>query len=116
MPNSCIVPKCKTNYKSSKVKLSIFKVPNDEIVRKKWEDAIPGINKLNLRHYVKNTFPKNEYDESSLMLNIIPIVFLLFILFLLLLYFYYLLSPVYKEHSSISTPQTALPINTSLPH
>ena len=91
MPNSCIVPKYKTNYKSSKVKLSIFKVPNDEIVRKKWEDAIPGINKLNPRHYVcEKHFPEEcirrkfvDIEYNTYCIFIIYFIFIVFLLFII---------------------------------
>jgi len=42
----CIVPKCKTGYKSVIRKHSVFKVPKNEALRKQWEEAIPGITSL----------------------------------------------------------------------
>ncbi|KAK0159365.1 hypothetical protein PV328_010250 [Microctonus aethiopoides] len=42
----CIVPGCRTGYKSAKIKCSAFKVPKNEVMRKKWEKAIPGIQTL----------------------------------------------------------------------
>ncbi|XP_077277436.1 uncharacterized protein LOC143905735, partial [Temnothorax americanus] len=40
---TCAVPKCKSGYKSQKEKLSMFKVPRNIEMRKKWEAAIPGV-------------------------------------------------------------------------
>ncbi|KAK0162843.1 hypothetical protein PV327_006587 [Microctonus hyperodae] len=42
----CIVPGCRTGYRSAKIKCSAFKVPKNEVMRKKWEIAIPGIQTL----------------------------------------------------------------------
>ena len=93
MPNSCIVPKCKINYKSSKVKLSIFKVPNDEIVRKKWENAIFGMNKLNPRHYVcekhfseeciRRKFVDIEYNTYYIFIIYFIFIIIVFLLFII---------------------------------
>lgn len=41
MPSRCIVPKCP--FKNGGV--STFQVPKDEIQKRKWEEAIPGIGK-----------------------------------------------------------------------
>ncbi|XP_043278765.1 uncharacterized protein [Venturia canescens] len=41
--NSCVVPTCNTGCKSIKEKRSVFKVPSNIELRKKWIAAIPGI-------------------------------------------------------------------------
>ncbi|XP_044736000.1 uncharacterized protein LOC123298134 isoform X3 [Chrysoperla carnea] len=42
----CVVKNCNSGLKNLKIKRSIFKVPKDVELRKKWEAAIPGITVL----------------------------------------------------------------------
>lgn len=52
MTKPCCVPKCKTGYKSVKLKCSVFKAPTNVERRKKWQAAIPGIKQLSSSQYV----------------------------------------------------------------
>lgn len=40
MTKTCIISNCTTGLKKDKSKQSVFKVPNDPGIRKKWIDAI----------------------------------------------------------------------------
>jgi len=51
MTKSCVVPKCTTSYQGLKVKRSIFKVPRNIELFKKWQAAIPGVQ-LKSSHFV----------------------------------------------------------------
>lgn len=69
MSQGCIVPKCKTGYKSMTKKCSVFKVPKNEVLRKQWEEAIPGITSLTVpqslceRHFDKNAPYKKKISR-----------------------------------------------------
>ena len=61
MPNRCVVPGCRTrDSNSTLVKRSVFKVPTDKIILKKWEAAIPDIAKLKPGHHVC----ERHFDEK----------------------------------------------------
>ncbi|XP_008202293.1 uncharacterized protein LOC100678353 isoform X1 [Nasonia vitripennis] len=62
MPSACAVPSCKTG-KSNKLKqrLSIFKVPNNDDLRKKWENAIPDVSSLKTTQYVCERHFEEQY-------------------------------------------------------
>lgn len=44
MPNMCIVPKCTSNYRSSKEKTTCFSIPKDPVLKSKWLKNIPRKN------------------------------------------------------------------------
>ncbi|KAM0729413.1 hypothetical protein ACS0PU_004767 [Formica fusca] len=46
MPRWCAVPYCRTDSRTEQIKRSLFGVPKDPVIWKKWEEAIPGIVKL----------------------------------------------------------------------
>ncbi|XP_077282798.1 uncharacterized protein LOC143908846 [Temnothorax americanus] len=66
MTKPCIVPKCKTGFKSLKIKRSVFKVPTHSERLKKWQAAIPS-KKLTSSHYVceKHFEEKYIFSEST---------------------------------------------------
>lgn len=49
MGKVCAVPKCS---KLNKTKRSLFKVPSDDIDRKKWAAAMPEIKNLRASHFI----------------------------------------------------------------
>ncbi|KAM0727879.1 hypothetical protein ACS0PU_005348 [Formica fusca] len=52
MPKRCAVPNCNSNRRGEKSKRSVFRVPKDITLLKKWEEAIPGVMKLERTHVV----------------------------------------------------------------
>ncbi|XP_071572941.1 uncharacterized protein [Temnothorax nylanderi] len=60
MTKPCIVPKCKTGFKSLKIKRSVFKVPTHSERLKKWQAAIPS-KKLTSSHYVCEEHFEEKY-------------------------------------------------------
>ncbi|KAM0724723.1 hypothetical protein ACS0PU_009107 [Formica fusca] len=46
MARWCAVPYCKTGSRTEQIKRSLFGVPKDPVIWKKWDEAIPGIVKL----------------------------------------------------------------------
>ena len=64
MVNSCCVPECKSGYKSVKKSdtVSLFRFPNNEIIRQKWIKAIPRKNwSVTQNHRVC----AHHFDESD---------------------------------------------------
>ena len=61
MPNRCVVPGCRTGDRNSTVKRSVFKVPTDKIILKKWESPIPNIAKLKPQHHVCERHFEEKY-------------------------------------------------------
>ena len=52
MPKQCAVPTCNSHRRKQKSNRSVFRVPRDSTLLKKWEEAIPGIVKLDQMHVV----------------------------------------------------------------
>ncbi|XP_046746176.1 uncharacterized protein LOC124411225 isoform X2 [Diprion similis] len=52
MPRSCVVPKCKTGYKSFKVKRSVFKAPSNVELFDKWKAVLPEGVRLTATKFV----------------------------------------------------------------
>ena len=61
MPNRCVVPGCKTGDRNSTLQRSVFKVPNDKIILKKWEAEIPNIAKLKPQHHICERHFEEKY-------------------------------------------------------
>ena len=59
MPSKCCVYGCKSNYKLTEVRYSVFSFPHDETWRREWSQKIKvQISiQLNTLVYVKNTSP-----------------------------------------------------------
>ena len=59
MPRKCCVYGCKSNYKSTEVRYSVFSFPRDETLRREWirKFQIQISIQLNTHVYVKNTSP-----------------------------------------------------------
>uniref|UniRef100_A0A1Y1MXE3 THAP-type domain-containing protein n=2 Tax=Photinus pyralis TaxID=7054 RepID=A0A1Y1MXE3_PHOPY len=69
MTKPCIVPKCKTGYKSVKQKTSVFKVPKDSEMRKKWMLAIPKICVNDVFYVCELHFEKKFLKKQCVMYN-----------------------------------------------
>lgn len=61
MVNWCAVPDCKTGSKTES-KRSVFRVPKDTVMCKKWEEAIPGIVKL----FTTDVVCEKHFDEKDI--------------------------------------------------
>ncbi|XP_046595750.1 uncharacterized protein LOC107223825 isoform X2 [Neodiprion lecontei] len=60
MPRSCVVSKCKTGYKSLKVKRSVFKAPSNVELFDKWKAVLPEGVRLTATKFVCERHFKEE--------------------------------------------------------
>lgn len=70
MTNCCVVPNCKTGYRSLKVKRSVFKVPRNEGLSTKWKAVIPRLKKSSFvceRHFKEEDIIRKycKYDQNG---------------------------------------------------
>lgn len=81
----CVVKNCNSGLKNLKVKRSIFKVPKDVELRKKWAAAIPGISVLGYsscvceRHFKSDDIIREKHfkNNSGVIIGVVCILFVI---------------------------------------
>lgn len=92
MPSACLVSACTTNKRKSTAgnqKFSIFSVPKDIKLRKKWEEAVPGASSLKTwqfvceKHFEERCIKRNfiKYDCDGILLANVCISYCISVLF-----------------------------------
>lgn len=69
MPKKCIISGCKSGYSSNAERVSLFKVPSDEVLYAKWIKAVTPAKKIQLKK--SHTLCKNHFLPSDIVRNFV---------------------------------------------